>query len=80
MARQVALPLSVNIRISFRLVYREQAMTDLRPVTGPLKLAVFVALCAIMFVIVIATEGNPLVVIAVILSAMFLAGRLFGSQ
>ena len=55
-------------------------MTDLRPMTGPFKLAVFVALCAIMFVIVIATEGNPLVVIAVILSALFLAGRLFGSQ
>jgi len=47
--------------------------------TSPLKLAVFVALCAIMFVIVIATEGNPLVVIAVILSAIFLAGRLFDS-
>ena len=55
-------------------------MTDLRPMTGPLKLAVFVALCAIMFVIVIATEGNPLVVIAVILSAIFLAGSLFGSR
>jgi hypothetical protein len=55
-------------------------MTDLRPMTGPLKLGVFVALCAILFVIVIATEGNPLVVIAVILSAMFLAGRLFGSR
>ena len=55
-------------------------MTDLRPMTGPLKLEVFVALCTIMFVIVIATEGNPLVVIAVILSAMFLAGRLFGSR
>jgi hypothetical protein len=65
---------------SVRLVYREQAMTDLRPMTSPLKLAVFVALCAIMFVIVIATEGNPLVVIAVILSAIFLAGRLFGSR
>jgi hypothetical protein len=62
------------------LVYREQTMTDLRPMTGPLKLAVFVALCAIMFVIVVATGGNPLVVIALILSAMFLAGRLFGSD
>ena len=39
--------------------------------TGPLKLTVFVALCAIMFVIVIATEGNPLVVIAVILAPFF---------
>jgi hypothetical protein len=58
--------------------YREQ--TDLRPMTGPPELTVFVALCAIMFVIVIATEGNPLVVIAVILSAIFLAGRLFGSD
>ena len=48
--------------------------------TGPPELTVFVALCAIMFVIVIATEGNPLVVIAVILSAIFLAGRLFGSD
>ena len=48
--------------------------------TGPLKLAVFVALCAIMLVIVIATEGNPLVVIAVILSAIFLAGSLLGSR
>jgi hypothetical protein len=47
--------------------------------TSPLKLAVFVALCAIMFVIVIATEGDPLVVIAVILSAIFLASRLFDS-
>jgi hypothetical protein len=47
--------------------------------TSPLKLAVFVALCAIMFVIVIATEGNALVVIAVILSAIFLASRLFDS-
>ena len=65
---------------SVRLVYREQAMTDLRPMTGALKLAAFVALCAIMFVIVIATEGNPLVVIAVILSAIFLAGGLFGSR
>ena len=63
-----------------RLFYREQAMTDLRPMTGPLKLAVFVALCAIMFVIVIATEGNPLVVIAVVLSAIFLAGRLASSR
>ena len=60
--------------------YCEQAMTDLRPMTGPLKLAVFVALCAIMLVIVIATEGNPLVVIAVILSAIFLAGSLLGSR
>jgi len=48
--------------------------------TGPLALAVFVASCAVLLVIVIATEGNPLVVIAVVLSAMFLAGRLFGSQ
>ena len=55
-------------------------MTDLRPMTGSLKLAAFVALCAIMLVIVIATEGNPLVVITVILSAIFLAGGLFGSR
>jgi len=48
--------------------------------TGPLKLAVFVALCAITFVIVIATEGNPLVVIAAVLMAIFLAGRLAGSR
>ena len=64
----------------FRPKPREQAITDLRPMTGPLKLAVFVALCAIMLVIVIATEGNPLVVIAVLLSAIFLAGRLLGSR
>ena len=55
-------------------------MTDLRSMTGALKLAVFVALCTVMFVIVIATEGNPLVVIAVVLSAIFLAGRLAGSR
>jgi hypothetical protein len=48
--------------------------------TGALKLAVFVALCTIMFVIVIATEGNPLVVIAVVLGAIFLAGRLASSR
>ena len=48
--------------------------------TGPLALAVFVASCAVLLVIVIATEGNPLVVIAVILSAIFLTGRLFGSR
>jgi hypothetical protein len=62
------------------LVYLERAMADLRPMTVPFKLIVFVGLCAIMFIIVIATEGNPLVVIAVILSATFLAGRLFGSR
>ena len=45
-------------------------MTDLRSMTGALKLAVFVALCTVMFVIVIATEGNPLVVIAVVPKAM----------
>ena len=55
-------------------------MTDLRSMTGALKLAVFVALCTVMFVIVIATEGNPLVVIAAVLSAIFLAGRLAGSR
>ena len=58
----------------------EQATTDLWPMTGPLKVAVFVALCTVMLLIVIATEGNPLVVIAVVLSAIFLAGRLAGRR
>lgn len=61
-------------------VYLEQATTDLWPMTGPLKLAVFVASCTVMLLIVIATEGNPLVVIVVVLSAIFLAGRLAGRQ
>jgi hypothetical protein len=64
------------LSVSGKRASREQAMTGF----GPLKLTVFVALCAIMFVIVIATEGNPLVVIAVVLIAIFLAGRLFGSR
>lgn len=58
----------------------EQATTDLSPMTGPLKVAVFVASCTVMLLIVIATEGNPLVVIAVVLSAIFFAGRLAGSR
>lgn len=61
-------------------IYLEQATTDLWPMTGPLKLAVFVASCAVMLLIVIATEGNPLVVIAVVLSAIFFAGRLAGRR
>ena len=48
--------------------------------TGPLALAVFVASCVVLLVIVIATEGNPLVVIAAVLMAIFLAGRLAGSR
>jgi hypothetical protein len=48
--------------------------------TGPLKLAVFVASCTVMLLIVIATEGNSLVVIAVVLSAIFFAGRLAGRR
>ena len=47
---------------------------------GPLKLAVFVASCMVLLLIVIATEGNPLVVMAVVLGAIFLAGRLGGHQ
>jgi hypothetical protein len=61
-------------------VFFEQATTDLWPMTGPLKVAVFVASCTVMLLIVIATEGNPLVVIAVVLSAIFFAGRLAGSR
>jgi hypothetical protein len=45
---------------------------------GPLTLSVFVAVCAALLAVVIATEGNPLVVIAAVLSAAFLAGRLAG--
>jgi hypothetical protein len=48
--------------------------------TGPLKVAVFVASCTVMLLIVIATDGNPLVVITVVLSAIFFAGRLAGSR
>ena len=61
-------------------VYLEQTTADLSRMTGPLKLAVFVASCTVMLLIVIATEGNPLVVITVVLSAIFFAGRLAGSR
>ena len=43
---------------------------------GSITLAVFVAVCAALLTVVIATEGNPLVVVAAVLSAAFLAGRL----
>lgn len=48
--------------------------------TGPIKLGVFVASCMVMLLIVVATEGNLLVVVAVVLGAIFLAGRLAGRQ
>ena len=46
--------------------------------TSPLRLVVFVGSCAVMLAIVIATDGNPLVVMAAVLIAIFLAGRLVG--
>ena len=45
---------------------------------GSITLAVFVAVCAALLTVVIATEGNPFVVIAAVFSAAFLAGRLAG--
>lgn len=48
----------------------------LTAMTGSLALAVFVASCAVLLAVVIATEGTPLVVIAAVLGAAFLAGRL----
>jgi hypothetical protein len=48
--------------------------------TGPIKLGIFVASCTVMLLIVVATEGNPLVVVAVVLGAIFLTGRLAGRQ
>jgi len=45
---------------------------------GPLTFAVFVTMYAALLTAVIATDGNPLVVIAAVLGAAFLAGRLAG--
>jgi len=44
--------------------------------TGPLRLVIFVAALAILLAFVIGTGGHPLAVIAAILVAIFLTGRL----
>jgi len=44
--------------------------------TGPFRFVIFVAALAVLLTIVMATDGHPLAVIAAILVAIFLTGRL----
>ena len=44
--------------------------------TGPLRFVIFVAVLAVLLAIVMAADGHPLAVIAAVLVAIFLTGRL----
>ena len=44
--------------------------------TIPFRLVIFVAALAVLLTIVMATDGHPLAVIAAVLAAIFLTGRL----
>ena len=50
--------------------------TQIRPMTGPFRFVIFVAALAVLLTIVMATDGRPLAVIAAVLVAIFLTGRL----
>ena len=50
--------------------------TQIKPMTGLLRFVIFVAALAVLLAIVMATDGHPLAVIAAVLVAIFLTGRL----
>jgi hypothetical protein len=49
---------------------------QIKPMTGPRCFVIFVAALAVLLAIVMATDGHPLAVIATVLVAIFLTGRL----
>ena len=50
--------------------------TQIKPMTGPLRFVIFAAALAVLLAIVMAADGHPLAVIAAVLVAIFLTGRL----
>ena len=73
---QIAIDLDNARTARDRCLIEHAGATQIKPMTGPLRFVIFVAALAVLLAIVMATDGHPLAVIAAVLVAIFLTGRL----